>query len=84
MLTFQRKFDNGYDLYSDPLYLNWLRHEHPDSLPEHLNLDQHANEQPDPIADELDQEVATNPIHTSVGSRPSLEGSSTSLSSSLS
>ena len=40
------------DIYDDPLYLDWLRHEHPDSLPEHL--DQHANEQLiNPTADEL-------------------------------
>jgi len=35
---FQRRFDNGYDIYDDPVYVEWLRQQHPDVLPENLLL----------------------------------------------
>ena len=28
---FLNRFENGYDLYHDNMYVNWLRQEHPDS-----------------------------------------------------
>ena len=84
--SFQRRFDNGYYIYDDPLYLDWLRQEHPDSLPAPEHLIQHVDEQLDLSVSELpvNQEAATDVIDISVASGSSLEGSSTSLSSSLS
>ena len=46
---FQWRFNNGYDIYDDPLYLDWLRQEHPDSLPAPEHLNQHV----DPLATEV-------------------------------
>ena len=33
---FRNRFENGYDLYHDNRYVDWLRQEHPDSLPDGL------------------------------------------------
>jgi len=83
---FQRRFDNGYNIYDDPLYLGWLRQEHPDSIPGSKHLDVHVHEQLKFSENELleNQEVATDPSETLPASESSLEGLSTSLSSSLS
>ena len=72
---FQNRFENGYDLYHDNQYVNWLRQEYPDSLPNGLV----SNEQidfsatlhpstmtdtlePSTMADNEDQEETTKQI----------------------
>ena len=40
---FQNMFENGYDLYHDNLYVDWLRQEHPDSLPDGLVNDEQVH-----------------------------------------
>ena len=36
-MLFERRFENGYDLYVDPDYVAWLRLYHPSSIPEELS-----------------------------------------------
>jgi len=83
---FQKRFDNGYDIYDDQLYVDWLRQEHPDCLPGSAHLDVHVHEHPDLPESGLpvNQEVATDTPETLPASESTLEGSSSSLSSSLS
>ena len=94
---FERRSDNRYDIYDDRLYqefiiyignsclyVAWLRHEHPDNLPDPLHL-------PNPTIEEsleIDDQVASDLVGTSAEAvtRSSLDSSSESgsLSSSLS
>ena len=34
---FQRRYDNGYNIYDDQTYVSWLQQQHPDDLPENLS-----------------------------------------------
>ena len=34
---FQRRYDNGYNIYDDQMYVSWLQQQHPDDLPENLS-----------------------------------------------
>ena len=38
MNLFQTRYENGYDIYEDPMYVEWLRQQHPDALPEDISL----------------------------------------------
>ena len=35
---FERRYDNGYDIYDDQMYVAWLQQQHPDDLPVELSL----------------------------------------------
>jgi len=35
---FQRRYDNGYNLYENSMYIAWLQQEHPDHLPGGMEL----------------------------------------------
>jgi len=35
---FKTTYENGYDIYEDPMYVEWLRQQHPDALPEDISL----------------------------------------------
>ena len=35
---FQRRYDNGYNIYDDQMYVSWLQQQYPDDLPENLSL----------------------------------------------
>ena len=78
---FQRRFDNGYNIYDDPLYITWLRHEHPDNLTDPLHL-------VNPTAEEaqINDQIASDLMNTSaeVASGSNLDSSSGSKSLSLS
>ena len=94
---FQNRFENGYDLYHDNMYVDWLRQEHPDSLPDGLvndeQVDTSVTVHPSTMANNLEQEetaerngdISTNTSFISQESEPSNDdANSTSLSSSLS
>jgi len=83
---FQKRFDNGYDIYDDQLYVDWLRQEHPDCLPGSAHPDVHVHERLDLPESQLpvNQEAANDTPETLPASESTLEGSSSSLSSSLS
>ena len=34
---FQRRYDNGYNIYDDQMYVSWLQQQHPDDFPENLS-----------------------------------------------
>ena len=34
---FQRRYDNGYNIYDNQMYVSWLQQQHPDDLPENLS-----------------------------------------------
>ncbi|XP_065896215.1 ras guanine nucleotide exchange factor glfB-like [Dysidea avara] len=34
---FQRRYDNGYNIYDDQMYVSWLQQQHPDDLPENFS-----------------------------------------------
>ena len=38
MNLFQTRYKNGYDIFEDSMYVEWLRKQHPDSLPENISL----------------------------------------------
>ena len=94
---FQNRFENGYGLYHDNLYVDWLRQEHPNSLPDGLvndeQVDTSVTVHPSTMANNLEQEeiaeqecdISTNTSFVSQESEPSNDdANSTSLSSSLS
>jgi len=49
----ERRFDNSYNIYDDPLYIAWLGHEHPDSLPDLLYLTAEESQINDQVASDL-------------------------------
>ena len=38
MNLFQTRYESGYDIYEDPMYVKWLQQQHPDHLPEDMSL----------------------------------------------
>jgi len=38
MNLFQARHENGYGIYEDPMYVEWLQQQHPDALPEDISL----------------------------------------------
>lgn len=47
LMHFQERYDNGYDVFADDDYTNWLSANYPDALPEHLRK---GGEDPLPVA----------------------------------
>jgi len=82
---FQKRFDNGYDIYDDQMYVDWLRQEHPDCLQDLAHPDVHVHKRLDLPESGLpvNQEQLMIP-ETLPASESTLEGSSSSLSLSLS
>ena len=49
---FQQRFDNGYDLYHDSMYVAWLQQEHPEALPSSSSFNDSMELQNSSYADE--------------------------------
>ena len=91
---FQKRFENGYDLYHDTHYVDWLRQEHPDSLPNGLvNSEQvdtsvivHpcTNNSEQGETAEQNADISTSTSFTSQENESSNDDATSSLSSSLS
>jgi len=80
---FQRRFNNGYNVYDDPLYVAWLRYEHPDSLPDPLHLVNPTAEEAqinNPVASDLMNTLAEVASGSNLDSSSGSESLSWSLS----